>query len=184
MIDHDMIAADGHKNRINTRQIETIVQRSTNQSIYLPYVAEWEKRNSMTHCENCNCYLGSDSEIKRHLEQVHNIHIRLGSTSHLAYCEGTYVLWGWAIKNVRKRESSGLIRSRSELTPFLFICTPELLLLRSSYAKTATGTWARRKKCASRNRTKPCRSICTNDTPSNCSRKTNKYEERHADLNE
>ena len=41
----------------------------------------------MTHCENCNCYLGTDQAIVKHLENEHCLTVRLGFSSHLAYCE-------------------------------------------------------------------------------------------------
>eukprot|EP00529_Nitzschia_sp_RCC80_P037244 CAMPEP_0113512364 /NCGR_PEP_ID=MMETSP0014_2-20120614/39302_1 /TAXON_ID=2857 /ORGANISM="Nitzschia sp." /LENGTH=145 /DNA_ID=CAMNT_0000408721 /DNA_START=65 /DNA_END=502 /DNA_ORIENTATION=- /assembly_acc=CAM_ASM_000159 len=42
---------------------------------------------AMTYCDNCHRHLGSNEELIRHLDQFHNIHVRLGQDSGcLAYC--------------------------------------------------------------------------------------------------
>ena len=48
----------------------------------------------MTYCENCKCHLGSNKEISDHLEKQHNIHVRLGEDSHLAYCNDCHKYLG------------------------------------------------------------------------------------------
>ena len=48
----------------------------------------------MPHCENCHLFLGSNRAILHHLEEVHNVHVRLGQTSHLAYCEDCHAYLG------------------------------------------------------------------------------------------
>ena len=40
----------------------------------------------MTFCENCNKHLGNKRDIVHHLESAHNLHVRMGEDSHLAYC--------------------------------------------------------------------------------------------------
>ena len=41
----------------------------------------------MTYCDNCHRHLGSNEELIRHLDQCHNVHVRLGQDSGcLAYC--------------------------------------------------------------------------------------------------
>ena len=48
----------------------------------------------MPHCENCDCYLRSNSDMLHHLEAVHGVHMRLGAVSHLAYCEDCHQYCG------------------------------------------------------------------------------------------
>lgn len=48
----------------------------------------------MTYCENCNCHLGSNREIAKHLDEVHGVHVRLGDDSHLAYCNDCHKYLG------------------------------------------------------------------------------------------
>ena len=41
----------------------------------------------MTYCDTCSKHIGSTNrEITKHLENCHDIHVRLGEDSHLAYC--------------------------------------------------------------------------------------------------
>ena len=49
---------------------------------------------TMPHCDNCDCYLASNRAIEHHLEEAHGLHVRLGSDSHLAYCEDCHKYLG------------------------------------------------------------------------------------------
>lgn len=65
----------------------------------LDTAALWTKserliESTMPHCENCNCYIGANSALVHHLEEVHNIHVRMGTDSHLAYCEDCHTYCG------------------------------------------------------------------------------------------
>lgn len=48
----------------------------------------------MTLCENCNKHLGSKREIAAHLASEHNVHVRMGEDSHLAYCNDCHKYLG------------------------------------------------------------------------------------------
>ena len=47
----------------------------------------------MPHCENCDCYLPSETAILEHVEQKHGIPCRLGKP-HEAYCASCHVYCG------------------------------------------------------------------------------------------
>jgi hypothetical protein len=44
----------------------------------------------MTLCEDCNCYLGSNQAIEKHLNEAHCVRVKLGEESYfyptLIYC--------------------------------------------------------------------------------------------------
>jgi hypothetical protein len=45
----------------------------------------------MTLCEDCNCYLGSNQAIEKHLNEAHCVRVKLGEESYfyptLPYCK-------------------------------------------------------------------------------------------------
>ena len=47
----------------------------------------------MPHCENCDCYLASESAILEHVEKAHGINCRLGKP-HEAYCVSCHMYCG------------------------------------------------------------------------------------------
>eukprot|EP00980_Cylindrotheca_fusiformis_P009990 scaffold2212_cov143-Cylindrotheca_fusiformis.AAC.8 len=48
----------------------------------------------MTMCDMCNTHLSRKVDIVHHLETVHNIHVRMGEDSHLAYCNDCHKYLG------------------------------------------------------------------------------------------
>jgi hypothetical protein len=48
----------------------------------------------MTFCDSCNKHLHNKKDIVSHLESVHNVHVRMGQDSHLAYCNDCHKYLG------------------------------------------------------------------------------------------
>mmetsp|Transcript_32066 Transcript_32066/g.39342 ORF Transcript_32066/g.39342 Transcript_32066/m.39342 type:complete len:82 (-) Transcript_32066:78-323(-) len=68
----------------------------------------------MTHCKNCKTYLGTNRDITKHLESVHDIHVRLGDDSHLAYCDDCHKYLG--------KKKGAFNKSRQALEKHLHKC--------------------------------------------------------------
>ena len=56
----------------------------------------------MPHCENCDCYLPSETAILEHVAKEHGIQCRLGKP-HEAYCEKCHVYCG------KKHKSTSIV---------------------------------------------------------------------------
>jgi uncharacterized protein with PIN domain len=52
------------------------------------------RETTMTLCENCNKHLETKREIVKHLEDQHNIHVKMGEDSHLVYCNDCHKYLG------------------------------------------------------------------------------------------
>ncbi len=60
----------------------------------------------MPTCVNCNCYLPSSESMVKHLEDKHNVHVKLNSIStHVAYCQDCHRYIGKKKAGVESRKA-------------------------------------------------------------------------------
>ena len=61
----------------------------------------------MPTCANCNCYLGNSAAVVRHVEEQHNVHVKLNaaSTQNGKYRNGT--IWCTGVDDVIGRLEMG-----------------------------------------------------------------------------
>ena len=69
----------------------------------------------MPHCENCDCYLASESAILEHVEKEHGVHCRLGKP-HEAYCVDCHMVREGVSCVLCMNDCVALCESKSRLT--------------------------------------------------------------------
>lgn len=65
----------------------------------------------MTHCNNCNCYLGTQKAVQNHLAKVHNIHVTL--EENMAFCQDCHrYLGNSAVDDASRRALEKHLRTK------------------------------------------------------------------------